>query len=92
MMCHSEIEHNILKQLILSVLFKFQKKTTIKISNFLIDKQLLLYDMMRMKKDAIQQLNELVAMNSSVPFNPEPKWPNGDFEMLAKAGISECQS
>lgn len=43
-----------------------------------------------MEKHAIQQSKPIIR-KPAAPFNPEPKWPAGYFEVLAEAGLPERQ-
>ena len=43
-----------------------------------------------MKKDAIHQTGGL-GRKPAASFNPEPRWPEGFFEVLAEAGVPERQ-
>jgi integron integrase len=45
---------------------------------------------LRVNKDAIH-LKSVFDRSPVAPFNPEPKWPQGFFEVLSEAGIPERQ-
>lgn len=56
----------------------------------MLDNQHLLDSIMCMGNNTIHQ-NGFPARKPAAPFNPEPKWPTGYFEVLAEAGLPERQ-